>query len=151
MIEGYAFRRVAEIGTQQQFGLIPSQTHSGGQHGVYVVEYQSVDAVLLEGDGRGDVGVLVKTEYAAEPAVVAFGAADDDVLGDIAVMLFLGQCEVAFGQEVLVEGHVVGKILKSRDGGEGERWCGPGDSQAVGESGAAVETRIVIVDAAGLG
>ena len=111
MIEGGSADVVAEIAAEQEVVVGPVELYERGHVAADIGEDEVFDAVLLECHGGGHGAVFVEGECSGEPWVAAFVSAHYDVLRDAAVELTLGEGEVAFREEVLVERHIVAEKL----------------------------------------
>ena len=119
VVERRAVRGHAEIGIKRQFLRIHRVDQIGADVGVF--EDQLLDARPLEMHRGVHRPVAVKSERPEQPAVAASVArAEDHVLGDGMLPPGLFEREIAQGQEILIEDHLVVGVLVGGDRRDGE-------------------------------
>lgn len=118
---------------------------------VYVVENQTVDAVLLECYGRVHLLALVEAECSDQPAVArAALRAQNQIFGDVVLAFSLRESEIRQRQKILVENHFVVEILVTRNARQRHAPPVVLDAQPLGRTYAAVRRLVVVFDAPAL-
>ena len=147
MIKRTSARRDSEITKQGEFTGIP--LYRIIRIGIIaMILNQRTDPLILEGDGRFHLQMLVKAEQTAQPPITTFGGLSlyYDILCQGSFFLFLRKGEIREGKEILVKGHIIIDMLNCRDGGQRKSTPAIIHCKSVIECEATIETGVIIIN-----